>query len=281
MTEIRSADSMGKGLFATKDIPRGTQILAEVPILAIPASSEHDQDDDEIDAFCTALQNLPRFEWKRFDDLHCITAHITPARRTTIRQWYRDNGATDSNGDALKGKKLQDAAKATAKRFAIFLSNRVQMGVGGSYGSGVFPLYSRINHSCVPNVHNSYNPGLQRLIVYSIRDIAAGEQITTSYFDSACRTRQQRRKNAMQRWGFVCSCVACTDPPTDLLRQRMLELDQRLAAFATLGGIRSSPLKRMLAPAMPSGVQEALRDAEELAELLKRQGLEGMELCKT
>jgi hypothetical protein len=37
----------------------------------------------------------------------------------------------------------------------------------------------------------------------------------------------------------------------------------------------------MLAPDMPMSVYEALEDADELVELLKKQGLEGMEPCKT
>jgi hypothetical protein len=37
----------------------------------------------------------------------------------------------------------------------------------------------------------------------------------------------------------------------------------------------------MLAPDMPMSVYQALEDADELVELLKKQGLEGMELCKT
>jgi hypothetical protein len=283
MVEIRATDSMGNGLFAIKDIPRGTQILAEVPVLAIPPSSKHDLDDD-IPAFCTALQHLPKTKWEKLDGLYCNTGLITPARRAKIRQWYKDEGITDTNGDILKGKKLQDVGKAATKRFAIFLTNRVQMGAVELYGCGVFPLYSRINHSCVPNVHNAYNPGIQRLTVYSIRDIGAGEQITTSYISSAYRTREQRREET-ENWGFVCSCLACTDTLIEPLRKRMFQLDQRLAAYdSPLRGLMSldtSPLARMLAPDMPASVDEALKDADQLVELLKKQGLEGMELCKT
>ncbi|KAK3937293.1 hypothetical protein QBC46DRAFT_267878 [Diplogelasinospora grovesii] len=158
------------------------------------------------------------------------------------------------------------------------------MGAVELYGCGVFPLYSRINHSCVPNVHNAYNPGIQRLTVYSIRDIGAGEQITTSYISSAYRTREQRREET-ENWGFVCSCLACTDTLIEPLRKRMFQLDQRLAAYdSPLRGLMSldtSPLARMLAPDMPASVDEALKDADQLVELLKKQGLEGMELCKT
>ncbi|CAJ2509317.1 Uu.00g143430.m01.CDS01 [Anthostomella pinea] len=38
MVEIRPAGSMGNGLFATQDIPRGTRIIAEAYIVSIPSS---------------------------------------------------------------------------------------------------------------------------------------------------------------------------------------------------------------------------------------------------
>lgn len=281
MVEIRTTDAMGKGLFAIKNIPRGTQILAEVPILAIPAGSQVDLDDD-LPAFCAALRDLPKTEWKRLDELYCNTALITLERRAKIREWYKEKGITDKVGAPLNGKKLQDVAKAATKRFAIFLTNRAQMGFADKSDTGVFSYYSRINHSCVPNVHNSYNPGLQRLTLYSVRDVSAGEQITTSYFDSACRTRQQRRQET-ENWGFVCSCIACSDPSTEPVRARLFKLDQRLALYesplrkAALSN--PSPMARLFArSSMPLSLSEALTDAEELAELLKKQGLEGMPL---
>lgn len=279
--EIQTTHSMGNGLFAIEDIARGTQILAEVPILAIPPSSQRDMDDD-IPAFCAALQDLPKAEWKKLDELHCNTTLVTLARRAKIREWYKEKGITDTNGVTLKGKKLQDVAKAATRRFATFLSNRVQMGPRGECGSGIFSFYSRINHSCAPNVHNAYNPGIQRLTLYSIRDIRAGEQITTSYINSACRTREQRRQET-ENWGFVCSCLACTDATIEPLRARTFELDQRFALYESpWGGLSllwTSPMARKSArSAAISGVSEALKDAEELAELLKKQGLEGMAL---
>ncbi|KAI0596358.1 hypothetical protein F4775DRAFT_565073 [Biscogniauxia sp. FL1348] len=272
---------MGNGLFAVKDILRGTRIIAEPPILRIPATS---QDHEDLPAFCNALRQLPKAEWKGLDELFCNPTHITLTTRAKVRQWYRDQGITDSNGEVLKGKKLQDVAKATTKRFAIFLTNRVEMGVGGKYGGGLFSLYSRINHSCVPNAHNAYNPNIERLTVHAIRDIRMGEQITVGYIDSACRTHQQR-KAMIEPWGFTCSCLACTDPSIDRVKKRMFELDQRLATFDSpirqMAVLNPSLFARMPAPPMPKDANEALQNAEELASLLKEQGLEGMELCKT
>ena len=46
---------------------------------------------------------------------------------------------------------------------------------------GVFVTASRLNHSCVPNVHHSYNPTLKSATVYAIRDIEPNEELLTSY----------------------------------------------------------------------------------------------------
>lgn len=269
---------MGNGLFAVRDISRGTRIVAEIPILAIDKASSNE---DDLPLFCAALQHLSKAELRNLDKLYHLDTHDATAVRQQVRQWYRDQGTTDKSGNIIKGKKLQDFAKSTVKRFGIFLANRVEMGVGGAYGSGIFPLYSRVNHSCVPNIHNSYNPNIQRLTTYALRDIAAGEQIFTSYLDSACRTGQQRRQMTLDMWGFVCACHACTDESSEPLRQRMFEIDQRLGAWETpeLRRINSN-LTRFGSGLMPGTALEALKDAEELAQLLKMQGLEGMELCK-
>lgn len=264
---------MGWGLFAKQNIQRGTRVFAETPLLAIPDSSEEHSDHF---GFCAALQQLPQENIHSLDGLHCNTFHITLENRQLVRRWYKDHDITNARGEVLKGKKLQDRSKATVERFAKFLTNRVMMGADGIYGSGVFPLYSHINHSCVPNVHNAYNPTIQCLTVYSTRDIQAGEQITVSYLSSLCRTRLQRQ-GEIQKWGFDCACAACTEPSLDSFRQRMSDLDQRLAAYA-------NPLVRHMAAAIGSGptsAKEALQDAEELITLFEHQGLQGMELCNT
>lgn len=66
---------MGKGLFAIKDIPRGTRILSEVPIMQIPHASE---DDLDAPAFCAVSVPGPSsLEWsttyqKSFDSTNQV-----------------------------------------------------------------------------------------------------------------------------------------------------------------------------------------------------------------
>lgn len=273
---------MGDGLYATKKINRGTRIFAESPMISTPFSTRPGSDKDP-STFCNEIEHLSKDKVKELDQLYCNAAHLNSETRARVRQWYRDQGATNTNGEILKGKKLQDAAKTMVKRFAIFLTNRVVMRTADQGGGvvGIFPLFSRINHSCVPNARNYYNPTLRRLTVHACRDIEAGEQIFVSYVNYACRTQQQRAQDLLRR-GVVCGCSACVDPAVDVLRRRSFELDQGLAAYAktqmrTIG----NDVSPSLLPHIPKTPAEALKSAQELVEVLEKQGLEGIELCKT
>ncbi|EGX91951.1 TPR domain protein [Cordyceps militaris CM01] len=269
--EVRPAGAMGNGLFATCDIPAGSRILAETAMFAL---SRTYHGPDCVNAFCTELQRLSLAEKKAFDELYHSTYHITPVLRSKVREWYKHNVVTDTDGSVLKGKRLQDVSKATVKRFAKFFNNFVEMDPKDAHG-GLFALSSRINHSCIPNAHQSYNPTIGRLTVHSIRAIRPGEQITVSYFENACRPKPERAFLLQRRWRFSCSCLACTDPGIENGRKRMRQLDQRLAVYAC-------PLARfILRMDSPENDSEALDDAQELITLLKEQGLEEMGLCNT
>lgn len=248
--------------------------------------SERPGADRDPTAFCNEIRQLSQEKLKEFDQLYCNPEHMNGETRARVRQWYRDQGITNANGETLKGKKLQDTAKPMVKRFAIFLTNRISMSATEGEESsgptvGVFPLFSRINHSCVPNVHNQYNPTLRRLTLHACRDIEAGEQIFVSYVEYACRTRQQRASE-LAYWGFVCDCSACLDPAVDILRRRSFELDQGLAVYsnALIRKMGNAMLPSIL-PYVPTSPSEALKFAEELVRLQERQGITGMALCKT
>lgn len=271
---------MGNGLFARKPIPRGTRILIESPLIAIPSGHSGNA---EISAFCKALQSLSDADRKTFDSLHCSTESITAGRRTKILQWCREFHISYAGQKPLNAAWIQDVAEVTTKRYAIFNTNKMAMAraFDGAGGVAVYPLFSRANHSCVPNAQNIYNASLQRLTVYAIRDIQAEEQVFVAYFKTAFQTLQQRRQ-IMKAWGFVCSYVLCTDPSVDLETQRMLELEQKLAAYdGTSPSTRIEAGAGLEASAVPRDATDALRAAEELVALLKKQGLVGWDLRNT
>ncbi|EMR65672.1 putative set domain-containing protein [Eutypa lata UCREL1] len=309
---VRSTGTaMGDGLFATRDIKQGTTIFTESPILTVvgtapkattpttstTTTSTNIPDDvtTDLSAFCTLLRDLPPDTLRALDQLACNPAHVNPVTRARVRQWYKDRGMTNASGEVLKGKKLQDATKAPIRRFGIYLTNRVSIETtttttttsssssdnSNSSASAVFPLYSRVNHSCIPNARRSWDAGAQQLTLYSVRDIRAGEQVLASYVSYACRTREQRARDLVLAYAaFACGCRACADPDLEVARQRSFFLSRGLGHYA-------NPVARMVGAAIgylqdyvPKTTAEALAWAEELVALLEAQGLYGPELCK-
>ena len=79
----------------------------------------------------------------------------------------------------------------------IIQTNALPLGKDGSHGA-IFPLISRINHSCLPNVHHNWNPRKEMETIYALKDIEPGEEILTSYIDlyNDRESRQKLLKNS-------------------------------------------------------------------------------------
>ena len=82
-----------------------------------------------------------------------------------------------------------------------------------SFGSGIYPVASLLNHSCAPNaivrpfVHDA------TLCVTATERIECGHEVTISYGPLAARTRDRatRRSELLRRYHFTCCCCACDD----------------------------------------------------------------------
>ncbi|KAI1407037.1 SET domain-containing protein [Hypoxylon sp. FL1857] len=281
MIEVRRlGPAGGEAIFATTDIRRGTRLAAEIPLVTVPPVS----DKEELTEFCKAVDKLPADKITEIAALFCRPPVAESIKndeyvRNKVWRFYKAKRWQDAQGNLLQGKKLQRSVKRTIKYCTIYLTNNVQLGPGGKYGSGIFSLYGRIGHSCVPNAHNSWNPTLERLTIHATRDLKAGDQIFVDYTGNVCRTRQQRAFSLFATWGITCDCEACTEPNIDQLRYRMLIIDQALAAY-TCGASRESDFSAVHRIPKIVTAREALKAAEELARLLKRQKLCGMELCR-
>lgn len=76
-------------------------------------------------------------------------------------------------------------------------------------GSGLYSIYSKMNHSCVCNTTNESR--LTKVTVIASRDIAAQEEITTTYLhvaDASTLSYRKRNKQLVQ-YLFSCSCELC------------------------------------------------------------------------
>ena len=244
--ELVNAHGKGLGLFATRSITRGTRIIEEAPLLAVPPRKGLELN---MTHFETALRALNHEKYAKVFELH--RGHKVALPKVLPSQ--------QPSGALSRGNILEAAA--------IFGTNSVAMGEGGEYGSGVFEHYSRINHACNPNVHNSYNPTLQQMSVHAVRQIHKGEEILTSYIAGTYLTREKRQQ-ILSKWGFECCCNCCIGPraaASDRRRSRMFDMDQKLKLYNK--SIRLPWLRTLSSP------RAALRVCEDLLELYMLEGI--------
>uniref|UniRef100_A0A8D8GLA4 Protein-lysine N-methyltransferase SMYD4 n=1 Tax=Culex pipiens TaxID=7175 RepID=A0A8D8GLA4_CULPI len=74
--------------------------------------------------------------------------------------------------------------------------------------TGIFPQISMFNHSCEPNIRNTFNKNT--LTVYAAKDISVGGEIFNCYGPNFKLMCKDERKSALrQQYGFECKCSRC------------------------------------------------------------------------
>ena len=133
---------------------------------------------------------------------------------------------------------------------------------------GLFPRIARINHSCRPNAAYYWNDKLKRRMVYATRKIEQGEEIFVSFI-SLLMPRDERQKK-LARYGFTCTCPACSQHPVDLHHsdKSRTDINQAIRAF--------SSQMNLTALTHPSAIRKARKNAKsslELAKMVQQEGL--------
>ena len=79
------------------------------------------------------------------------------------------------------------------------------------HSCGVWPLASRINHSCYSNARRAFIGDM--MIVRATCDIAPNTEINFWYHPPIVEENHERQEK-FERWGFKCDCVICQDNQT-------------------------------------------------------------------
>lgn len=135
-----------------------------------------------------------------------------------------------------------------------FKTNALPCGSGSSVG-GIYPTVCLINHSCLPNAHNSWNSAEEHETIHAIRAIEAGAEITISYDHGG--TSDERQAFLKESFGFSCTCSGCTRPLSSLQAS-----DNRRRQIQNLDEAIGDPFRMMRDP------QESLSDCYSLMQLL-------------
>ena len=250
LVSVQPAETRGLGLYARVDLPAGSLLLTEPPLvhLTIPHRPA------TLAKFMAQLRSqvggLEEDKRDQFFSLHIARPDLVTKDRGDLRMMgiYQANSLTISEQDKLKGRDL---------------------------GSGVFPLSSRINHSCSPNCVLSFTAQAQ-CEVRCVRAVRAGEEILASYV-SPLLSRAERQRLLAARYNFTCTCQVCGAPDqevetNDRLRREILGLTNNMEDIFSTNPQKAFKYAKMKLERMD-------RLGHEVIEILPQTYLHCYELC--
>ena len=257
--ELRKTATKGLALFATAPIPRGTLIICEQPLIRVTGESLH----SVWGPYC----RLSNAQKAAFDSLHGYQAKNLDFEQASRRSLI------DPNDDSLDDEDIEELVADHVRVMSIFSVNNFRI---PPFDLGVFATASRLNHSCVPNVHHSFNPSLKSTTIYAVKDVQPGEELCATYLGGEAHyfVRSQRIEILRSRYGFTCDCAACTDRTgaSDGRRETMASIAWGLDQFQ-----RGT---KQVGTYVPANDLAALNQVEDLVTLMLTEGIQTVELTK-
>ena len=185
----------GVGVVATRDLPPGTRLILEKPLLILDPPTDRN----------TLLKTLG-CDWCKVNlraPPELVRAQIQRlVLEKSVRRMKEDQREQFMK---LADKNASDIVSKTV--WGIFLTNALPM---GSYRVlGIYPSVARINHSCKPNAHHFFNEEDKTEEVWITEPVRTGEEITVSYIRTFC-SKSFRQQLLQEKFGFLCSCSACS-----------------------------------------------------------------------
>jgi len=181
----------GKGVFATKDYNIGDLIMTDDSwvwktniYVAHGNSSTLDQYRDR------PWYDLYK-QWKVNSGQDHVTRRLITSCLSKDYKSILNLNRSNNSGKFYKkynnadAKKIEEVLTSNVFNFAcIPLPNYISVKQGDSSmdpGQGLYPVASRINHSCKPNCSSFVTP--RQIVIYAIDNIKCGDEITVYYQD--------------------------------------------------------------------------------------------------
>lgn len=249
---------MGCGLFAVKDMPAGTRILSETPLITVPGTQKERTLAEKVAALCKEVLKVD------------INTHYILLKFSKGLEY--DQQTSEAVQNYFKQSMPEHVLSWSVASFSKIISfyQKHAVGLPGQDASGFFYRYGVINHSCSPNAQAYYDPVKERHQVQLVRDVKAGDQIFVSYISGTDFPRERRHAEILLKGHqFVCDCALCTSQEAEAMLERVPALYRSLSDFweriysfgrPSQANSTSIPRKQTL---------EALSIAEELLGILR------------
>lgn len=82
-------------------------------------------------------------------------------------------------------------------------------------GTGIYPVISIINHSCLPNCVLVFEG--RKAVLRAVKHITRGTEVSITYIETALTTTE-RKKLLKEQYFFDCTCHCCNTPHTVFLK---------------------------------------------------------------
>ena len=251
LVEIRNSPGRGRGLFARSDLKAGTVVVEDVALVRLTVPHTPATLAKFVAQLRSEVRTLDEDRQEEFFSLHIARPELSSKDRGELRMMavYQANAVTIKELDKLKGKYL---------------------------GTAVFPVISRINHSCKPNCVWSFNTAQGVAEVRCVRDVKMGEEILANYVNPLS-SRADRQTVLTAKYNFTCDCEVCRSEEeevkiNDRLRREILGLTNNMEDIFT-----SNPQKAFKYAKMKLERMDQI--AEEVIEILPQTYLDCYELC--
>lgn len=189
---VQDVAGKGKGIVAARSIRRGEFLFSEPPLFTLPPSPTNS-------TILGALTKCTREEQRQYFAL----ANSYKSRLLPALAIFETNFLLLGNGTLQADRRQKDMA-------------------------GIFILASRFNSSCTPNISKSWDEIRNVMVFRTLRDIAEGEELCFNYC-GVLGTKQERKQELLEDFGFDCICSAC-----QLDGEEALESDKRRSTVARL-----------------------------------------------
>ena len=219
MYELKEIAGKGYGAIALRDISPGELIMEEKPLFSITTKKgwftpSESYSETRIE---NEVEKLSDVDQKRFYSLHGFVGHDYEIGTTNSN----DNVTVESVG--IKSNRL----KMQIPPIHIYRTNAYPMGSGKS---GIFPVISRLNSHCTPNVHYNHDDQTGKSTIYSVSKILKGDEIVNCYIGLYI-PRLERMRYLWGNFGFPCSCKTCSltgqeQADSDSRRMRLEQLEE-------------------------------------------------------
>eukprot|EP00607_Mallomonas_marina_P001165 CAMPEP_0182430106 /NCGR_PEP_ID=MMETSP1167-20130531/36929_1 /TAXON_ID=2988 /ORGANISM="Mallomonas Sp, Strain CCMP3275" /LENGTH=290 /DNA_ID=CAMNT_0024614775 /DNA_START=144 /DNA_END=1013 /DNA_ORIENTATION=- len=174
----RYMESRGFAAFSTRSFQLGELVCAELPTVKV--SGWHPYSQKQIEEIESNVKKLSPLESVVFYDL------------------------------------ANEYSEMPSKAAGIFMTNSFDLTDSpAGQESGMFCAIARLNHSCIPNVQQTYYPDSEQEMVYASRNIMKEEEMNDCYIDLRY-SREERRNMLRDLYRFDCHCIACNAATEDI-----------------------------------------------------------------